>query len=126
MGAGQVPSIIERSAVNICALVSVVGTVLMVFQQSRRRPELDRVFFVMLVVIVMLSAARVLWNTRWRLVGVGLTTVALASFTILTSMSIGLVFIPLLAAIIWVCYRCVRAHPKRRVDHAAIRVDSPS
>lgn len=120
------PSIIERSAVNICVFLSVVGSILMVLQQALRRPELDPMFFVLLGVILLLSAARVLWTTRWRHLGEGLTTVALASFTILTSLSIGFVFIPLLAVMMWVSYRHLRAHLKPRLEHAAIRVDSPS
>src|SRR5688572_21316713 len=70
----------------------------------------------LLTIVKGLTAAPAkLRNTRFRAVGEGIATLAIAGISIATGFSIGFLFVPLVGLMIWLCIRQLRS-PKPRAE----------
>jgi hypothetical protein len=104
--------IVERIAVGLCAPLPILGLIVIVHSIGWRTPGSP--FFlrwpekVAVVATLVLGLPAILWTTRLRIAAEGLATIALGVVSVLTGMSIGILFVPLTVLMIWTCVRHLR------------------
>jgi len=100
-------SLLERVAAGLCATAAVVLIVVLgvnLGRSGRASPWTA----VLLLMILLLPAPIVLWNTRYRVASEGIATIAIAVIAILTGFSIGFLFVPVVMLMIWLCISQLR------------------
>ena len=108
----------ERITVGICACLSLLGLIALVSNVARRVPAPNKWSVLLVVLVILLGAPALCWRTRWRVLAEGVATVALAGVSFLTGFSIGSVFVPLLAVMIWVSAHHLLLASNHRVPNA--------
>ena len=104
--------VVEKISVGVCALLALAAAVSFVVTSVRRARSEPSAFYqvppapviALLLCILLLAGPAILWRTRWRIVAEGVATVAMSAGALLTGFSIGAVFVPLLAAMIWMSF----------------------
>jgi hypothetical protein len=116
--------LVERIAVGLCAGVAVLGVLGTVETLVLRRPDFPPLAMLVAAAIIACGWPALAWKSHWRGVAEGAATVFMAVAAILTGFTIGFMFVPLVALMIWVCVlRLFRLF--RRPDGAtSARVDS--
>ena len=104
---GQGNFLLERVAAGLCATVGVV-LILVLGVNMGRSGRASPWTAVLLVLILLLPTPAILWNTRYRVVGEGIATIAIAGTAILTGFSIGFLFVPVIVLMIWLCITLLR------------------
>ena len=96
-------SVLERIGAGLCLTVAVFLILMLgdVGRSGRATPWTA----LLLVLIALLPAPVVVWNTRYRTVAEGLATVAIAGIAILSGFSIGFAFVPVVVLMIWLCVK---------------------
>jgi hypothetical protein len=109
---GEPEPISEKVAVTSCAVVAAFGLIAVtrVLQYRPDNPGYLPVSVAFAFALVSLVLPALLWRTRLLLLGEGLATIALAVATFLTGFSIGLLFVPLVLLMTWVCLRHIFHH----------------
>jgi hypothetical protein len=115
---------IERIAVGLgggVAMLGLIGAVETVL--FRGRPDFSLVAMVFVASVALCGLPAVVWRSRWRGAAEGVATVAVALVAILSGFTIGFMFVPLVALMLWVCFlrlfhafRAMRGIPPTRVD----------
>jgi hypothetical protein len=109
--------IVERIAVGLCAPLPVLGLIVVVRTVRGRTPG-ESLFWLPSVLLVVATLVMgfpaIFWKTRLRIAAEGLATVALAVVSVLTGMSIGILFVPLTVLMIWTCVQHLRAIAQSR------------
>lgn len=98
----------ERVSVVLSAFLSVLGAAALVMNEIRRDPVAHLAVIAYLGLILLLAAPALLWRSRWRLPAQGLATIALSVVAVLSALSIGFAFVPLLVMMIYVCVQHLR------------------
>ncbi len=111
----------ERVAVGLCALLALAGVAGLVTSQVRRNPGFHPWILVWIGLIIIVVAPALLWHSRWRVFAEGLAAVALSVAAVITGFSIGFAFVPLLAAMSWVCYQHLRADTRNPPEASTVR-----
>ena len=113
---GEPKPISEKVAVTLCALVAVLGLVAVgrIIQYRPDNPEYLSVSVLFAIALLALALPALLWRTRLLLLGEGVAAIALAVASFLTGFSIGLLFVPLVLLMTWVCLRHLLHHFTRR------------
>jgi tetrahydromethanopterin S-methyltransferase subunit B len=93
----------ERISVGICACLSLFGLVALIFNVARGVRPPTKWSALLVALLIVLGVPALCWRSRWRIFAEGVATIALAGVSFLTGFSIGSVFVPLLAVMIWVC-----------------------
>jgi hypothetical protein len=124
-------SAIEPFVVAILGLlpVIVIVTILAGIARGSRGPMRmtgtdSLIVFLIVIAACLVAAPAFLWRTRFRLIAEGVATVALSALALVGAWSIGILFLPLVAAMIWVCGFHLWRSMNRRLERPAIRVDS--
>ena len=119
---GEPAHLSEKIAVTLCGGVAVIGLVAVVqiirYGQGSQPYRLLPILFAGALLILSLPA--VLWRTRLRLLGEGVATIALAVASFLTGFSIGLLFVPLVLLMTWVCLRHLFHRFSRGHHHSSV------
>jgi uncharacterized membrane protein len=115
----------EKISVGICATLGILGLIALIINSTRRNLPLSWWSALLVVLLILLGTPAMLWKSRWRVFMEGVATVTLAGVSVLTGFSIGFVFVPLLAVMIWVSLRHVLLASGLSLPGAARRVDSP-
>ena len=115
----------EKICVGICATLGILGLIALIINSARRNLPPSWWSALLFVLLILLGTPAMLWKSRWRVFMEGIATVTLAGVSILTGFSIGFVFVPLLAVMIWVSLRHLLLASGRGLPGAAGRVDSP-
>lgn len=124
--AAAVPDLgtLERVAVGLCAAVAMLGFIGTVETLLLRKPDFPPLAIAFAASVILCSLPALLWRSRWRGVAEGAATVFIAVAAILSGFSIGFMFVPLVALMIWVCFlRLIRGFRAAR-EGATPRVDS--
>lgn len=104
--------IVERIAVGLCAPLPILGLIVIVRSVGWRTPGAPLFFWppalLLVVATLVLGLPAILWKTRLRIAAEGLATIALAVVSVLTGMSIGILFVPLTVLMIWTCVQHLR------------------
>ena len=101
-------SLVEKIAVGLCGGVAVLGLLGTIETLLPRKPDFPLRSVLFAVAIILTGLPAVAWKSRWRGVAEGIATISLATAAILTGLSIGFLFVPLLILMIWVCVARVR------------------
>ena len=101
-------SLVEKIAVGLCGGVAVLGLLGTIETLLPKRPDFPPLSVLFAVAIILTGLPAVAWKSRWRGVAEGIATISLATAAILTGLSIGFLFVPLLILMIWVCVARVR------------------
>jgi hypothetical protein len=104
---GEPKPMSEKVAVTLCALVAVLGVVA-VGRIIQYRPDDSgylSVSVLFAIALLALAFPALLWRTRLLLLGEGVAAIALAVVSFLTGFSIGILFVPLVLLMAWVCLR---------------------
>ena len=116
--------LVERIAVGLCAGLAVLGILGTLETVLLRRPDFPPLAMLVAVAIIACGWPALAWKSRWRGVAEGAATIFIALAAILTGFTIGFMFVPLVALMIWVCalrlIRQFRGAPKA----TSARVDS--
>lgn len=122
--------ILERIAVGLCGGVAFLGFLGIVQTLIPPRPgfsprsgfsPLSAVFA---GAVLLASLPALLWRSRWRGVAEGVATVCVAVMAFLSGFTIGFMFVPLAALMIWICFmRLFRPFADAR-ERTVSRVDS--
>jgi hypothetical protein len=109
---GSVP---ERVAAGLCVTLSVTLPLLLAVAAVRAGARAgDWVGILLLIAIFfVLAAPAALWNTRYRMAGEGIATMALATIAPVAGF-IGLLFLPVVVLMIWVCIGKLRVSRRHR------------
>jgi len=100
-------SLLERVATGLCATAAVV-LILVLGVNVGRSGRASPWTAVLLLMILLLPAPIILWNTRYRVAGEGIATVGIAGIAIVTGFSIGFLFVPVVVLMIWLCINQLR------------------
>ena len=116
--------VVERVAVGLCAGVAILGFIGTVETLLLRRPDFPPLAIAFAAAVILCSLPALFWRSRWRGAAEGAATVFISVAAILSGFSIGFMFVPLVALMIWVCFlRLFRAFRVAR-GGVASRVDS--
>jgi hypothetical protein len=110
----------EKVAVSSCAVVAALGLVAVarIIRYSPDNRGYLSVSVAFAVALLSLALPAFLWRTRLLLLGEGVATIALALAAFLTGFSIGLLFVPLVLLMTWVCLRHLFHHFARHQHDA--------
>jgi hypothetical protein len=115
--------LVERIAVGLCAGVAMLGVLGTLETVLVRRPDFPPLAILFAAAVISCGWPAVAWRSRWRAVAEGAATVCLALAAILSGFTIGFMFVPLVALMVWVCvlrffltFRRVSGETPRRVD----------
>jgi hypothetical protein len=112
--------VVEALAVGLCGGVAALGILGLVESFRSVRPDFPPLAAAFTVAIIFCGLPAILWKSRWRVVAEGLATLAIGVAAILSSFSIGFLFVPLTLLMIWVCYaRLLAAYRSRSLKEAA-------
>ena len=114
--------LLERVAAGLCATTAVV-LILVLGVNAGRSGRASPWTAVLLLMILLLPAPIILWNTRYRVASEGIATIAIAVIAILTGFSIGFLFVPVVVLMIWLCISQLR-QSKPALETIGPRVDS--
>src|SRR5687767_15568281 len=98
---------LERIPVFLCGVVSLVLTVVTVVQVASaigKGRDFQPLAMLMLALTLLMGSPTLLWQSKWRQTAVGAATVAMSIFAFMTGFSIGVVFIPLVIAMVLVSF----------------------
>lgn len=101
--------VIEALAVGLCGGVAALGLLVLVESFRSVRPDFPPLAAAFTVAILFCGLPAILWKSRWRVVAEGIATVSLSVGAMLSGLSIGFLFVPLVLLMIWVCYARLRA-----------------
>jgi hypothetical protein len=104
----QVSSTLQRVPVFLSAAVAVVALSVLVTTEIRRAPNFNPWGLVVFSLLLLMGAPVVFWRSRWQLAAVGVATVAIALMAFITGFSIGVLFVPLVLAMVLVCFSHLR------------------
>lgn len=114
----------EKISVGICATLGFLGLIALIMNSARRNLPPSRWSALLFGLLILLATPAMLWKSHWRVFMEGIATVTLAGVSVLTGFSIGFVFVPLLAVMIWVSLRHLLLASWRSLPRTARRVDS--
>lgn len=100
-------SLLERVAAGLCATAAVVLILVLGVNVGRSGRASPWTVFLLLM-ILLLPAPVILWNTRFRVASEGIATIAIAAIAILTGFSIGFLFVPVVVLMILLCISQLR------------------
>jgi hypothetical protein len=100
-------SLLERVAAGLCATAAVV-LILVLRVNVDRNGRISPWTAVLVLMILLLAAPIILWNTRYRVASEGIATIAIGVIAILTGFSIGFLFVPVVVLMIWLCITQLR------------------
>ena len=103
-------------------MLGLIGTIETFFPKL---PDFRWPSVVFAVAIILSGLPAVVWKSRWRGVAEGVGTASIATAAILTGLSIGFLFVPLVILMIWVCVVHLRVAFESRMKRDPHRVDSP-
>jgi hypothetical protein len=97
----------ENIAVTLCAFLAALGVVAVaqILRYGPGNPAYLPVAMLFAAALLALSLPTLLWRTRFRLFGEGAATLTVAVASVLTGFSIGLLLVPLVLLMTWVCLR---------------------
>jgi hypothetical protein len=101
-------SLLERVAAGFC-LTAAVALVLVLGVNVGRSGRASPWTAFLLLMILLLPAPTILWNTRYRVASEGIATIAIAVIAILAGFSIGFLFVPIVVLMIWLCINQLRS-----------------
>jgi hypothetical protein len=101
-------SLVEKIAVGLCGGVALLGLLGTIETLLPRKPDFPPRSVLLAAAIILTGLPAVAWKSRWRGVAEGVATVSIATAAILTGLSIGFLFVPLLILMVWVCVARVR------------------
>ena len=116
--------LVERIAVGLCAGVSVLGLLGTLETVLVRHPDFPPLAMLFAVTILGCGWPALAWKSRWRGVAEGAATVFVALAAILSGFTIGFMFVPLVALMIWECVLRLFRRLRRVSDATSSRVDS--
>ena len=125
-GTPPVPDLglVERIAVGLCAGVAVLGLLGTLETVLLRRPDFPPLAILFALSILACGWPALAWKSRWRGAAEGGATVFIAVAAILSGFTIGFMFVPLVALMIWVCVLRLFGRFRRASDVTSSRVDS--
>jgi hypothetical protein len=100
-------SLLERVAAGLCAAAAFV-LILVLGVNVDRSGRASPWTAVLVMMILLLAAPIILWNTRYRVASEGIATIAIGVIAILTGFSIGFLFVPVVVLMIWLCVTQLR------------------
>jgi hypothetical protein len=106
-------SLLERVAAGLCGTLAVVLVLLLGVNAAQSGIGASFWPAILLVMFLLLGAPAILGNTRYRMVGEGIATVAIAGMAIVTGFSIGFLFVPIVVLMIWLCILQLRPSKRR-------------
>jgi len=98
---------LERIPVFLCGVVALVGTVTQVGVAAGRR-DFHPLILLMLVLMLLLGSPSILWRSSWRETAIGAGTIGVSVFAFMAGFSIGVFFVPLVVAMVLVCFSRLR------------------
>ena len=117
--------VIEALAVGLCGGVAALGILGLVESFRSVRPDFPPLAAAFTVAILFCGLPAILWKSRWRVVAEGIATVSLSVGAMLSGLSIGFLFVPLVLLMIWVCFARLRAaYRSRTLVEAATSEDA--
>lgn len=116
--------LVERIAVGLCAGVAVLGLLGLLETVLTKRPDFPPLAMLFAASILGCGWPALAWKSRWRGVAEGAATVFIAVAAILSGFSIGFMFVPLVALMIWVCVLRLFRRFRRLGVATSSRVDS--
>lgn len=126
--AGTLPladlGLVERIAVGLCGGVAVLGLLGLLETVLTKRPDFPPLAMLFAASILGCGWPALAWRSRWRGVAEGAATVFIAVAAILSGFSIGFMFVPLVALMIWVCVLRLFRRFRRVTEATSSRVDS--
>jgi hypothetical protein len=125
-GAPPLPELglVERIAVGLCAGVAVLGLLGTLETVLVRHPDFPPLAMLFALSILACAWPALVWKSRWRGVAEGAATVFIAAAAILSGFTIGFMFVPLVALMVWVCVLRLFRRFRRVSDATPARVDS--
>ena len=106
--AGGASTTLQRIPVFICGAIAVLALVGVITNEIRRAPKFHPGVLVALALLSLLGSPVVFWRSRWQRTAVGVATVAIAVLAFITGFSIGVLFVPLVIAMVLVCISYLR------------------
>lgn len=116
--------IIERIAVGLCAGVAMLGFLGTVETLLLKRPDFPPLAILFAASVILAALPAIMWKLRWRGAAEGAATVFIAAAAILSGFTIGFMFVPLVALMIWVCFLRVFRGRSQSSAQQPSRVDS--
>jgi hypothetical protein len=116
--------LLERVAVGLCGGVAMLGLIGTIETFIPRWPDFRWPSVVFAVAIILSGLPAVAWKSRWRGAAEGVATASIATAAIMTGLSIGFLFVPLVILMIWVCVVHLRVAFGSPVKREPRRVDS--
>ena len=117
--------VVEALAVGLCGGVAALGILGLVESFRTVRPDFPPLDAAFTVAILFCGLPAILWKSRWRVVGEGIGTIAIAVAAILSGFSIGFILVPLVLLMVWVCFARLRAaYRSRSLVEAATSEDA--
>ena len=104
----QVSSTLQRVPVFLSAAVAVIALSAFVTTAIRQAPNFNPWGLVVFSLLLLMGAPVVFWRSRWQRTTVGAATVAIALMAFITGFSIGVLFVPLVIAMVLVCFSHLR------------------
>jgi uncharacterized membrane protein len=99
---------LQRIPVFICGAIAVVALIGLITNEIRRAPKFHPGLLVALALLILLGSPVLFWRSRWQRTTVGAATVAIAVLAFITGFSIGVLFVPLVIAMVLVCISYLR------------------
>ena len=106
-------SALEIISVTICFVVAMIGAIAFAMNVIEGDPIHPSQFVAVLGLWLLIISPGLLWRSPWRSLAEGLATIALAVVTVLTGFSIGFALLPLLIAMMVVCFQRIRTDTVR-------------
>jgi len=101
-------STLKRVPVFLGAAVAIVGLIALVISEIRRAPLFHPAVLVAVGLLLVLAAPVAFWRSRWQRTSVGAATIAVSVLAFITGFSIGVLFVPLVIAMVLVCFSYLR------------------
>jgi hypothetical protein len=101
-------SSLQRVPVLVCAAVAVVAMIALVTNEIRRAAVFHPGGLVVFAPLLLMCAPVIFWRSRWQRTTVGVATVAVSVLAFITGFSIGVFFVPLVIAMVLVCFSYLR------------------
>ena len=116
--------LVERIAVGLCAGVAMLGFLGTIETLLLKRPDFPPLAILFAASVILSALPAILWKSRWRGAAEGAATVFIATAAILSGFTIGFMFVPLVALMIWVCFLRVFRGRRPSSSEQPTRVDS--
>ena len=93
----------ERIGVGLCGGVAFLGLLGFLLTGLRHGFALPPVAQVFVLAVLLCGLPAVLWKSPWRGSAEGIATAAVSAVAVMAGFSIGYLFVPLVALMIWIC-----------------------